>query len=448
MEFCTWFRKVVISEISGGAVEIGCPTEMNKNWLETKYSKAILSNLQIIMPETEKIFFKVDLTLADAPSQNPSAFKTKKAPRKLPNRPEVKIDEGLESRMVQQKFTLHNFIVGEETRVAYAACMAVAETDLKSGKKYNPLFIYGDVGLGKTHLLQGTANEILRRNPGAKIVYTTSERMTNEIVDGIRNRKMDDLRKKYRRVDALIIDDAQFFEGKEKTQDEVFNTFNDLFEFNKQVIFSADRPPAKLEGISDRLKSRMGWGLSADVQLPNYETRLAIVQEKSQEMNLLLPPDIQKFLAANIRRSLRELENLLNQVEAELELNQISPTEQSVAKIFRKLNPEDNLITADAAKTGLAKSPDEIITVVSDYFNVPATELLGSSRKQDIVFPRQICWFLCKEILKLGYESIGESFGKNHTTIMHGIKKMQNMKRKDSATARHIHALKRELGVR
>ncbi len=451
MEFLTWFKKVCVSDISGGAVVISCPTEMNKNWLESKYHAVILTNIQGIMPEIEKVYFKVDLTLADSPTASPAIFQDKpsKKPRKLPNQPEEKIDDDLKSRIIHEKFTLDNFVVGEENRLAHAACQAVAEGKPKEPKKYNPLFIYGGVGLGKTHLLQGTANEIKRRNPNAKVAYTTAERFTNEIVKAIRLRKMEDLRKRYRPVDALIIDDVQFFEGKEKTQDELFNTFNDLFEFNKQIIFSADRPPSELTRLSDRLRSRMGWGLSVDVQLPDYETRIAIIQEKAQERKLILPHDINQFIAANIRRNLRELESLLNQVAAELELSQISPTIQSVGRILRKIAPSEDLSTATDAKTGLAKSPDDIITIVSEYFQVPATELLGTSRKKEIVYARQIAWLLCKDILRMSFEAIGEAFGgKNHTTIMHGIKKLQDLQRTDSATARHVHALRKDLGVK
>ena len=237
MEFHTWFKKVRISQISGGAVLLSCPTEMNKNWLETKYHGMILQNIKSVLPEIEKLFFDVDLSLADSPTSNPTVFEEKKSPRKLPNRPDVKLEGGLESRIVHQKFTLENFVVGDENRLAHSACMAVAECGPKDKKKYNPLFVYGGVGLGKTHLLQGTANEILRRNNNAVLVYTTAERFVNEIVQSIRDRHGDQFRKKYRRVDVLIIDDVQFFEGKEKTQEELFNTFNDLFEFNKQIIF-------------------------------------------------------------------------------------------------------------------------------------------------------------------------------------------------------------------
>ncbi len=449
MEFHTWFKKVRISQISGGAVLLSCPTEMNKNWLETKYHGMILQNIKAVLPEIEKLFFDVDLSLADSPTTNPSVFEEKKTPRKLPNRPDVKLEGGLESRIVHQKFTLENFVVGDENRLAHSACMAVAECGSKDKKKYNPLFVYGGVGLGKTHLLQGTANEILRRNNNAVLVYTTAERFVNEIVQSIRDRHGDQFRKKYRRVDVLIIDDVQFFEGKEKTQEELFNTFNDLFEFNKQIIFSADRPPADLVGISDRLRSRMGWGLSVDVQMPGYETRLAIVQEKSKELGLILPNDVQEFIAANVRKSLRELENILNQVSAEVELSELSPTVQSVGKMFRKLNPHDELQTVDGAKQGYAKTPDEIITAISDHFQVPATELLGNSRKQEYVYPRQIAWLLCKDLLRMSHEAIGKDFGgKNHTTIMHGVRKIADLARTDSATARHIHALKKDLGVR
>jgi chromosomal replication initiator protein len=451
MEFFTWFQKVRLLEISGGAVLLACPTEMNKNWLENKYFTLLLSNFKAVFPEITSLYFKVDLSLADKPSPHPQIFaqKEKKSPRKLPNRPDVKGSDGLESRITQEKFSLKNFITGPENQFAHAACMAVAETPINEPKKYNPLFIYSGVGLGKTHLLQGTANEIMRRNPNARVIYNTSERFMNEIIKSIREKRTEELRKRYRSVDVLILDDVQFFEGKERTQEELFNTFNDLFEFHKQIIFSSDRPPSELLGISDRLRSRMGWGLSADIQTPNYETRLAIIQEKSKEMELFLPPDVQEFIAANIRTNLRELENVLHQIEAEIEISKLSPTIQSVGKIFRKIHPNENLIASRDAKTGIVKSPDDIITAISDYFQIPATEILGTLRKKEIVFARQVCWLLCKDILRMSYEAIGKDFGgKNHTTIMHGIRKIKDLSRTDSATARHIHALKKDLGVK
>ncbi len=449
MEFHTWFKKVHLKEISGGAILISCPTEMNKNWLENKYANMILANVQKILPEVHKVFFDVDLSLADKPVSDPVAFEEKRTPRKLPNKPEVRLEEGLESRLIQPKFTLQNFVVGEENRLAHAACSAVAETEAGQPKKYNPLYIYGGVGLGKTHLLQGLANEILRRHPESLVIYTTAERFMNEIIKAIKERKTEALRKKYRRADALLIDDVQFFSGKEQTQVEVFNTFNDLRDLEKQMVFSADRPPAQLQDMMDRLSSRLGWGLIVDIQMPNFETKLAIIQEKAKAMGLILPEDVQAFIATNTRKNLRELENVLNKISIEVEINQVSPTVQSVGKIFRQLNPEEDLITDTDGNISLAKSPDDLITLISDYFQIPATDLLGESRKKEIVFPRQICWLLCKEVLKMSYEAIGEAFGgKNHTTIMHGIKKIQDLIRKDSATARHIHALKKDLGAK
>ena len=447
MEFGTWFKKVQIREISGAAVLLACPSEMNRNWIENKYSTIILNNFRAVCPEIEKIFFEVDLKLADQP-ENRKIFAPKKPARKLPGQPEVRIDAELDSRITQPKFTLENFIVGDESKMAHAACAAVARDDLAAPKKYSPLFIYGGVGLGKTHLLQATANEIRRRNPDAVVIYTTAERFFNEIVQNIQKRTSDKLRKKYRRVDALIIDDVQFFEGKEKTQDELFNTFNDLHEFNKQILFSADRPPSQLTGISDRLTSRMEWGLTVDLQLPNYETRLAIAHEKAKQLSIIVPAEILEFAAANCRRSLRQLENLLQKVAAEIEISEISPTVPSVSRIFRRLHPDENLENASSAHSALAKNADDVITAISDYFQVPATELLGDSRKKEIVFPRQISWLLCKEGLKMSFESIGHNFGnKNHTTIMHGVRKITALSRKDSALARHIHALKKDLGM-
>ncbi len=453
MEFLTWFKKVEISQISGGAVELVCPTEMNANWLQSKYYSLILANIQAVMPEIDKIFFRIDLSLADTESQtkDPDVFAAPTKPRKLPNKPEAKIAPGINTRITQEKFSLDNFIVGDENQFAHAACQAVLTTTCNSKTKpqYNPLFIFGGVGLGKTHLLQGIANDIRQRKPESIVLYVTAERFINEIVQAIKNRKTDTFRKKYRRVDAFILDDVQFFEGKEKTQEELFNTFNDLFEFGKQIVFAADRPPSELLGISDRLRSRMGWGLLADVQMPNFETRIAIIQAKMKEQQLLLPPDVQEFIATNIRHNLRELENILNQISAEMDLQGISPTPQTVGKIFRSINPEREIEIKADGTSSLARCTDDLITIISDYFQVPATELLGSSRKKEIVFPRQICWLLCKDVLKMSFEAIGADFGgKNHTTIMHGTRKIRTLARTDSQTARHLHALKKDLGVK
>ncbi|MCF7847160.1 MAG: chromosomal replication initiator protein DnaA [Candidatus Gracilibacteria bacterium] len=451
MEFHTWFKKVQIVEISGAALVLGCPTEMNKNWLESKYHGLILSNLKSVLPEIERLYFKVDLSLADRPDEKkaPKAFAEQRAPRKLPNQPDARIEPGLDTRITQAKFTLKNFIVGEETKFAHAACEAVVGTKLNEKKKYNPLFLYGGVGLGKTHLLQGIANEMRAKYPNAKVLYITAERFMNEIVDAIKTRKADEMRKKYRRVDAFLLDDVQFFEGKEKTQEELFNTFNDLYEFNRQIVFSADRPPSELTGISDRLRSRMGWGLLADLQMPNFETRLAIVQSKAQEQQLILPPDVQEFIATNVRSNLREVENILNQIGAECDISGVSPTVQTVGKILRKINPERAIEITSDGKSALARSTDDVITAVGEYFQTPATDLLGASRKKEIVYPRQIAWLLCKDVLRMSYEAIGEDFGgKNHTTIMHGVRKMRDLARKDSPTARHLHALKMDLGAK
>jgi len=194
----------------------------------------------------------------------------------------------------------------------------------------------------------------------------------------------------------------------------------------------------------------MGWGLSVDVQLPGYETRLAIVQEKAALLKLILPTDVQEFIATNVRRNLRELENILNQIDAEVELNQVSPTVQNVGKIFRKLNPSEDILAARTnAGASLAKCTDDVITIISEYFQIPATELLGESRKREFVFPRQVAWLLCKEVLNMSFEAIGTDFGgKNHTTIMYGIRKIKDLSRSDSATARHIHALRKDLGMK
>ncbi len=449
MEFGTWFKNVELKEIAGAALLISCPSEMHKNWLENKYHSILLSTVKKTMPEIEKLFFEVDLTLAHRKNPTHAEIFKETKPRKLPNQPTVKLNEHLESRQIQSKFSLQNFIVGEENRFAHAACNTVAENATSGISQFNPLYVYGGVGLGKTHLLQGTAAEILRRNPQAVVVYTTAERFTNEIIQAIAKKKTEELRRKYRRVDVLLIDDVQFFAGKDQTQIEVFNTFNDLRDQDKQMIFSGDCPPAQLEGMADRLTSRLGWGLIVDICMPSFETKTMIIQQKAQEQGLILPEEVVNFIAINVRKNLRELENVLNQIGLIQELSQIAPTVQTVGQIFRKLHPTDQLLSDSThPEARLAKNADDIITLVSDYFQIPATDLLGASRKQNVVFPRQTSWLLCKDVLNMSLESIGEAFGgKNHTTIMHGIKKIKTLTREDSATARHIHALKKDLGA-
>lgn len=448
VEFNTWFKKVEIQEIAGAGVLIACPTEMNKNWLDNKYSNIIRVNLQAVVPEIEKIYFTVDLTLADKIPKHPDKFSQKTA-RKLPNSPDERLPEGVDSRIIKPKFTLENYVVGPENKMAHAACQSIAECGIKDPKRYNPLYIYGDVGLGKTHLLQAAANDIKRRNPEAVVIYTTAERFTNEMIKSIKDKKTEEMRKKYRKADVLLIDDVQFFGKKDKTQVELFNTFNDLRDLEKQMIFSADCPPGELEDIMDRLSSRLGWGLTVDIKAPSFETKMQIIKEKAQEMRIILPEDVQECIATNIRSNMRELENILNKIALEMEFGETSQTVQSVSKMFRQLHPNEELLNAQSRNRGIAKNTDDIITVVSEYFQIPATDLLGTSRKQEIVFPRQMCWMLCKKVLNMSLESIGADFGgKNHTTIMHGIRKLEGLKRKDTSTARHIHALKKDLGVK
>jgi len=448
MEFYTWFPKTILSNREGGAVLVQCPTEMHRNWISQKYQTIVLSNLQSVDESVEHVYFEVNGALADKDTAYPEIFQKKNdKPKQVAGTPTIILPEGVESRVVQGRYSLQNFIVSDESQLAHSACMAVAE-GIYGEKKYNPLFIYGGVGLGKTHLLQGTANEITRRHNDAVVVYTTAERFFNELIKAIRTKRNDLFRKKYRRADILIIDDVQFFNGKEYAQDELFNTFNDLFELQKQIIFAADRPPSELTGISDRLRSRMGWGLSVDVALPAFEPRIAIVQQKAQNMSLLLPTDIEQMIAANVRSTLREVENILTQIRAEVEITKQPPTEYSVGRILRKIHPSQQIATPDEAKRGIVRSPDEIITFVSEYLNVPATEILGTSRKREQVHARQICWLLCKDVLQMSYEAIAENFQKNHTTIMYGVKKLRKSLQTDGQMARMIHAIRLDLGIR
>jgi len=366
----------------------------------------------------------------------------------MPGKEEYMINtDGVRSKTLNPKYTLESYVIGPENRLAHAACMAIAK---KPGQAYNPLFVYGGVGLGKTHLLQATGNAIIKHNPRAIVAYMTSEKFMNEIVDAIRNQKAKSFKTKYRNVDCLIIDDIQFLAHKERTQEEFFHTFNELYDANKQIILSADRPPKELRDIKDRLISRFEMGMIVDVQFPDYETRLAILHAKCREYQVLLPADVLEFMAYNVHHSIRELEGVLMQAVAQYELEQSTPTIRSVAKIMKKLNRGGEFAVLDDGREhkSLAKTADDVIDIVADYFKLTKSDITGSVRKKEVLVPRQICMYLIRKELRASFEQIGEEFGRNHTTVMHAVDKIVKMMRKDQRLIRDVNALKQEMGLR
>jgi len=446
-QFITWFRDTAILGQEEGTLVVGLPLPMSLNWHLEHYRALTLQSAQELDPTVEQVVYKVDGALKDDPLRTfdlLDAFPEQKK-RKVAGKQEVKMAEGIVSKILSPRYTMENFVVGSNNRLAYAACQAVAA---QPGGKYNPLFLYGGVGLGKTHLLQATGNAILKQMPRATVVYTTTEDFTNQVIEAIQQQKMEQFRKRYRVVDVLIIDDVQFLANKERTQEEFFHTFNALYEDHKQVILSADRPPQELQ-LEDRLTSRFERGMIADVSAPDYETRLAILSEKVKEYELLMDMTVLQFIAEHTTKNIRELEGILMQAVAQYELEQRMPTVRSIADIMRKLNKDPH---EEPDHVGFEIQPQRIATfqdvmeAVSRYFSVSVADMVGASRVREILIPRQIAMFLCKKYLRMSFVRLGELFSnRDHTTVMNAVEKIEEKLQNDPQLLREVRALEKEL---
>ncbi len=311
------------------------------------------------------------------------------------------------------KYTFDTFVVGNNNRFAQAAALAVSDNPAKT---YNPLFIYGGSGLGKTHLMQAIGNRIYQNDNSMNIVYVTSEQFTNHLINSIRDGKNDPFRNKYRTADALLIDDIQFIANKERVQEEFFHTFNTLYENGKQIIISSDKPPRDIPLLEDRLKSRFEWGLLADISCPDYETKVAILRRKALEENIIIDDDILANIASKIDSNIRELEGVFNKIIARANLMHCPIT----------LELSENVINEFISKKEKVISSDYIQETVAKYFSIDKKELLGEKRSNDVAFPRQIAMYLCREVANMSYPKIGLDFGKkDHSTVMHACKKIE-----------------------
>ncbi len=389
-----------------------------------------IKTLEIVVDgtlENEKKNKAVDLTVLLRDSKTITADDPDEPlqTRKLPKQASVKITKEGEtfiSKILDDSFSLRNFIVGNENQLAHAACQAVANSP---GGAYNPLFVYGEVGLGKTHLLQATANEILRKNPNALVVYLPAENFIAEVVDAIQKRKMDQVRRKYRQVDVFVLDDIQFLAGKDRTQEIFFHLFNDLYSAKKQMIFSSDRPPMELQLTEDRLKSRFSMGMIADVKFPGYETRLAIVKLKAREAGILMEDNVHDFIAQNVHHSIRELQGVILQSKAQQELCGVEPTIEYLEEVFQKLNKGQKIIKTREKKE-LPKTMEEIVSAIADHYGLPLKDILGTSRSSQFMEARQVAMYCIKKYLKISLQQIGEYFsGRDHTSVLHATKKME-----------------------
>ncbi len=430
--FQTWFRNTAIETIDEGrgVVTIRVPNDFTKTWLEKRYQKEIhkclgkhlgsVAIVQYIVGRPAVTSGIPKLLEIEVPEQTPEPSAAAEGPH-----------EGLNPRLI-----FANFVVGENSKLCYAAAEAVAD---KPGMNYNPLFIYGDSGLGKTHLLQAIGNEVLNQDPKARVVYVTSERFTNEMVEAIRQKQMKDFKDKYRKVDCLLIDDVQFLSAKEQTQEEFFHTFNALHGVGKQIVLTSDRPPKAIPALEDRLRSRFEWGMIADISAPSYETRLAILQSKLELAGKELPEDVLAYIAKTIQNNVRELEGSLTRVLAYGDLSGSTPTVEDAKNLL------GGVLTSPGRRV---VRPSEIIRAVCNHFNLKKEDLAGRKRTREIVIPRQILIYLLREEVEMPYKQIGaELGGRDHTTIMHDYGRMKELVVSNEGIDGEITAIKNKLYV-
>ncbi|MFA6097512.1 MAG: chromosomal replication initiator protein DnaA [Candidatus Paceibacterota bacterium] len=424
--FITWFKNTSIMSRTEDEMVISVPNGFTKEWLENKYHKFILKAVTSICPNIRKITYKIGGT-PNAPGRK---MGESDAPRQTDEPMAYPKNENNGNSVLNPKYTFENFIVGSHNELAHAACMSVSKNP---GMVYNPLFIYGGVGLGKTHLLQSIGNEVLKKTPEKKIKYASSEKFTNELVEAISGKNTKPFKEMYRKIDVLIIDDIQFLAGKEKTQEEFFHTFNTLYENNKQIVLSSDRPPKAIPALEERLRSRFEGGMIADVGFPDYETRLAILKAKIKEKNFDMPEDSINYIALHIQKNIRELQGALNRVMAICELDNSHPDLKKTTNILA------NIISQPIKK---ATTPKDIMKTVSDFYGITAEDLINKNRKKEIVKPRQVAMYLMRTEIKTSFPSIGGWLGgRDHTTAMHAYDKISKEIESDKVIEQEINLI-------
>ena len=402
ISYDTWILPLDIRSIDGDNIVFTTISEFQKDFIENKYRSLIFNTLRYITNK-DWTFSVIDLSKEEQTDEIVIKDNTNT------NTAEIETNKST----LNSKYTFETFVVGNSNRFAHAAALAVGN---EPGKAYNPLFLYGGVGLGKTHLMHAIGNRILQNNNNTNVLYVTSEKFTNQLINAIKDNKNEVFRNKYRSIDVLLIDDIQFIAGKERVQEEFFHTFNSLYEDGKQIILSSDKPPRDIQFLEDRLKSRFEWGLLADISCPDYETRLAIFRKKAQDENVLIDDFILSDIANKIDSNIRELEGVFNKIVARASLIHSPITIELAENIINEFKYEsEKVISCDFIKETVAK-----------YFSINKDDLSGNKRSNDIAFPRQIAMYLCREIANMSFPQIGVDFGgRDHSTVMHACKKIE-----------------------
>ncbi len=418
--FTTWFKNTSILDYDTRKAVIAVPNSFTKEWLKNKYEQKIIEALKNIVGDIEKIEYEI---------KSPLEIKEVKLQVEEMKEKEDELETPI-NYSLNPKYTFENFIIGSSNKLAHAASLGVAKSP---GKKYNPLFIHGGVGLGKTHLIQAVGNEIAK-NFKKTVLYIPSEKFVNEFIESISSQKTNGFKNKYRNVDVLIIDDIQFLAGKESTQEEFFHTFNTLYEASKQIILSSDRPPSALNTLEERIRSRFEGGMIADIQAPDLETRIAILKTKAKNKNFQMPLEVMEFIAQNIHQNVRELEGALTRVIAYCELNNVSPS-QEVANMALES------VLSRSKKKSLR--PKEVLEIIANFFDIRVNDILSQKRNKEIALPRQITMYILREELHQSFPQIAKTLGgRDHTTIMHGVKKIKNIVKDKGSLSHDIKTLK------
>ena len=424
--FATWFKNTQITSQKNGVVFISVPNSFVKEWLEQKYNKIIIKILRNLDKEIKDVRYDIGKSGLKVFKKNPSVIYQE---GQLEFQ-EFKIDS---ETNLNPRYTFDTFVVGPFNELAQAAASAVVKSP---GQVYNPFFVYGGVGLGKTHLLEAIGNGIVKNFPQKKVQYIPTEKFVSEVISSIRNHQIEKLKLAYQAIDTLIIDDVQFLAGKEKTQEEFFYIFNSLYEKNKQIILSSDRQPKTIPTLTERLKSRFEGGMIADISFPDFETRVAILRAKCQERKTEFPEEILDYIASNIQKNIRELEGALNILIAYQKLNGSLPELKTVKSLL------NNLISSPAKLVNAKK----IIKVVSEFYDLKERDLTSSSRKKEIVKPRHVAMYLLREELKSSFPFIGRKLGgKDHTTAIHAYKKISNEIDQNGGLPEEINLIKQRI---
>jgi chromosomal replication initiator protein len=430
-----WLKNTSVVSADGNTFRIGVPSKLAKDWLEDRFSGLIQETLQAVTGS------EVDIDFVISPSGHRPPLGA--ADGAFAVNGDNGHDNGVESPAdgpvippseLNVRFKFSSFVVGHNSQFAHAAAKAVAEAP---GDSYNPLFLYGGVGLGKTHLMHAIGHEVHDRFPRKRVVYLTSEQFTNEVISSIATARMGEFRHKYRTVDVLLIDDVQFLAGKDRTKEEFFHTFNALHEINKQIVISSDRPPKEIPTLEDRLRSRFEWGLIADIQSPDFETRLAILHSKLGTNGNLVPEDVLNFIAHKVQRNIRELEGALTRVQAFAAVHQRQVDAEEAARLLADIIP---------AGTRQPIKVERIQALVADYYNITLEDMKSKRRDKHIVFPRQVAMFLVREETPSSLPAIGKAFGgRDHTTALHSIEKIANELKEDERLRYEVQAIKERL---